>query len=112
MEALAFLAVAELMTIPLTALICRHRLRCKRQVSYGTMVGGAFCASLLFVIGTAFYYNGWDALTIDGWMYDKFFGTGAVFIVLGFITVVCVLPALGVVVYYQRRQKRDESHVA
>jgi len=113
MEGIAFLVFAELVTIPLTALICRWRLRRRKPISYGTMFAGAFCAAILFVLSSTVYFDGWEAFTsIDGWMDDKFFGRGAVFTVLGCITLMCVLPALGVVVYYQRRKKRDERPVA
>ena len=107
-----FLVIAELMTVPFTALICRWRLRRKKPLSYGTVVGGAFCAAVFFVLSSSLYFNGWDTFTIDGWMDDKFFGRGAVFTVLGFITIFCVLPALGVVLYYQKRSKKDETPVA
>jgi len=108
MEGIAFLIFAELATIPLTAMICRYRLRRHKAISYGTMFGGAFLAAVLFVLSTAVYFNGWEVFTsIDGWMDDKFFGRGAVFTILGCITLACVLPALGVVVYYERRYKKD-----
>jgi|SRR5579862_1571147 len=107
MEGIAFLVFAELMTIPLTALICRHRLKRGKRLSYGTMFAGAFLAAVLFVVSSSIYFNGWDVFTIDGWMDDKYFGRGAVFTVLGSITLMCVLPALGVVVYYERRHKKD-----
>ena len=112
MEALAFLIFAELVTIPLTALLCRRRLKRKKPISYGTMLAGAFFASVFFVVSSSVYFNGWDVFTLEGWMDDKFFGRGAVFVVLGCITLMCVLPALGVVVYYQMRHKKDEKHVA
>ena len=112
MEGIAFLVFAELMTIPMTAWICRRRLRRKQPISYGTMFAGAFFAAVLFVVSSSIYFNGWDILSVDGWMNDKFFGRGAAFTVLGCMTLMCVLPALGVVVYCERRRKWDDDHVA
>jgi NADH:ubiquinone oxidoreductase subunit 4 (subunit M) len=107
MAGIAFLVFAELMTIPLTALICRYRLRRKKRISYGTMFAGAFLGAVLFVVSTSIYFNGWQIFSLDEWREDKYFGRNPVFTVLGCVTLMCVLPALGVVVYYERRHKKD-----
>jgi hypothetical protein len=109
MKGILFLIFAELMTVPITALFCQWRLRRKKGISYGTMMAGALCASALFVASSTIYFNGWEVLHLDAWLDDKFFGRVAVFFILGSVSLLCVLPALGVVVYYQRRFKRDET---
>jgi len=93
-----------LATIPVTALLCRYRTAHKKPVSYGTTFAGAcIIPLLLFLFFTA-------AILLSS--NDGKAPTPLLFLQLfGFVACVCVLPALGVVMYYQRRSKRDEKPV-
>ncbi len=59
----------------------------------------------------SFYEEGWDLFTREAWTGSKG-GLEAAFVVLAIIMVFCILPALGVVIYYQRRSKIDETQAA
>ena len=50
------------------------------------------------------YEEGWHIFTREAWTGGKG-GLEAALVVLGVITTFCVLPALGVAVYFQRRSK-------
>jgi ACR3 family arsenite efflux pump ArsB len=98
--------IPMLVTIPVTAFLCRYRLARKKRVSYGTMFSGAFIIGLfLAVVATC--------MEPDIWWSHEHKGSPEDFVVmLIFIATLCLLPALFVVVYYQRRGKRDEKSVA
>jgi hypothetical protein len=53
---------------------------------------------------------GWQFYTPDFWKGN--WALGAALGVVIFITILCILPALVVVVYYQKRRKQDETRVA
>ena len=94
-----------LATVPVTALICRYRTSRKKRVSYGTVITGAciipmlFFAFLMFVLSIPFA----SPKAASPFLLLRLFG---------FVACTCVLPAFGVVNYYQRRSKRDETRVA
>lgn len=99
---LAFMAA----TIPATALLCRYRISRRQRVSYGTLFAGASVVPLvLAVIVTCGEPDVWWSHQHKGSPYDFF-------VTLVFLMLLCVLPALCVVVYYQRKKKRDETPVA
>jgi hypothetical protein len=94
-----------LATIPLAAMICRIRIARKKPISYGTLIMSACCIPLLIAfIATC--------IQPDIWWSREHKMTPEIFLtMLGYIAAICVLPALGVVVYYQRQTKRDEKRV-
>ena len=108
------IVVLMLLTIPVTALLCRYRIARGKRVSYGTMFAGACIMMLIFLIGISMG----QCFTLDFWMNHH--GQGKedpewpipFLRLLGFITAICTLPALGVVAYYQKRGKSDASHLA
>jgi hypothetical protein len=111
MEPLIFLGFAVLLTVPCTALACRHRIARKQRTSYGTMFAGAAVATVITFLCAFAYAAGWDLFSRQFWI-DEFTiphkdPPGTIWIVLGFVTLICVLPALGVIVYYQARKKHD-----
>jgi hypothetical protein len=108
MALLLYFGSAMALTIPFTALLCRYRTARKRGISYGTMLFGAFAASLVVFL----CIGGWEIFTPDYWTVGHKEPPGFAFVFLGFTTAFCVLPALGVSVFYQRRRKRDETNVA
>src|SRR5215472_4312131 len=95
-----------LATLIVSVLLCRHRVARLRRVWWGTVIASSVIANVAVLIGMAFYEEGWDLFTRDAWSEPKG-GWGGVLVVLIVISVLCVLPALGVAVYYQRRSKRD-----
>jgi hypothetical protein len=99
MDILLIFALPMLATLPIAILICRFRIARKKTVSYGTMFAAA-CSIPLFLALIA------TILQPDVWWSREDKMTPEIFItMLGFIAGICVLPALGVVVYYQRRSK-------
>jgi len=96
--------IVMLAAIPPTALLCRYRIARKKGVSYGTMFAGTLCVPLVFaVIMTCEQPDVWWSRAHKCTPVDLLLG-------LGFMAAMCVLPALGVVLYYQRRNKKDETH--
>jgi hypothetical protein len=103
---LLIFAVPMLATVPVTALICWYRTAHKKRVSYGTMFSGASIIPALLAIVVTF-------MEPDVWWSHEHKSSPEDFVVmLVFLGVMCVLPALFVVGYYQRRRKRDETPVA
>jgi hypothetical protein len=108
------LGVSMLTTIPVTALLCRYRIARQQRVSYGPMFAGACIVTLILLICISLG----KCFTLDFWVNHH--GQGKedpewpfpFLRLLGFITTICILPALVVVAYYQKRGKRDVSHVA
>jgi hypothetical protein len=102
---LVFFIIPFVAAIPVTASICWFRTRRHKHVSYGTMCAGAgIIPLLLFLFCTiAIISSGIDAKTPSPFLFLRLFALSAC---------VCTLPALLVVHYYQRRNKRDEKPVA
>ena len=67
-------------------------------------------ANLGVFLGLGIYEEGWHIFTPEAWTGGKG-GLGSALVVLTVITLFCLLPALGVAVYYQSRSKRDETHL-
>jgi cytochrome c biogenesis protein CcdA len=87
------------------ALICRYRIAKKRRVSAGTVFVGAVSLPLVYLIlGTLFESGFWSTR-------DKGPGAFVILVFFGLITAICFLPAGGVVLYYQRRSKKNEPTV-
>jgi hypothetical protein len=103
---LLVLAVLLAATIPATAFLCRYRTSRKRRVSYGTLLAGASVIPLvLAVVMTCTEPDIW-------WSHEHKASPYDFFVMLVFLMLLCVLPALCVVVHYQRKKKRDETPVA
>jgi hypothetical protein len=91
-----------LVTVPVTVLLCRVRAARKKRVSYGTVATGASFIPLLmllfFTMATLFGRNDGKA------------PKPLLFLQLeGFVACLCVLPALIVVMYYQRKGKSEKK---
>ena len=89
-------------TVPLTALICRHRIKHHKRVGVGVTLacGSIFpCLLYLFILSVS-----WGSS--KAW--HPFIYLGA----CSFITALCILPALGVVAYYQKRSSKIYDDVA
>jgi hypothetical protein len=105
MEPLLYFGAMVLVSIHATALICRFRLAHKKRVYWGTVLAGALSGSLIVFLATAVYFSEVGDLLRPGSWFPEAKSPGALFI----ITVpafLCVLPAVAVVAYYQRRQTK------
>jgi hypothetical protein len=101
--------VPMMITIPVTAVLCRYRISRKKRVSYGTVFLGVFIAAFL-----------WFAFVSDGDCFSPGFlasitsrvwtrvGDGRVLLLkfVAFNAVASVLSAMGAVHYYQKRSKK------
>jgi hypothetical protein len=105
MEPLIYFGSMVLVSIPVTALICRFRLARKKRVYWGTVLVGALVASLIVFLAAMIYFGeAGDLLRPGSWLPEGK-SPGGLFV----ITVpafLCVLPAVAVVAYYQRRQTK------
>ena len=92
-----------LATVLVTAWLCRYRISRNKRVSYGTMLAGACCFPfLLGVLTTCIEPDIW-------WSREHKMTPGIVLKVLGSLAGVAILPSLGVVAYYQRLVKSNET---
>jgi hypothetical protein len=101
---LVFLKFAPLMvlTIPVTAALCRFRLARRLRVSYGTAAAGASIIALVifaFLLPYEFSYNSHHDAQ-HKWDPDWF---PSLLRFSAFIAVICLVPALAVVGYYQKK---------
>jgi hypothetical protein len=103
-------------SILVAAVLCRRRLRRGRRVSYGTTIVGACIVTLAWLIcvsmGACFTPHFWS----PSYQHDAEHKWDpewplSMLKAVGFIAAVCALAALGVVLYYKRRRKRDEIPV-
>lgn len=91
-----------LATVTLTALFCRYRVKHHKPVGVG----------ITLACGSAFPFLFYLFILSVSWGSSKAWHP---FIALGvccFIASLCILPALGVVAYYQKRSSKNYDHVA
>jgi hypothetical protein len=89
----------------LTALLCCLRVSRRLQVSYGTVIAGTCITTLLAI----FLFSGGECFSPSFWSPDHHKDPDWPFSfarIIGFIAVICTLPALGVVDYFQRRDRK------
>ena len=100
----AFLGVSLAVTTSVTALICRCWLLCQKRVSFVTALFGWVISGLLTTSIVLLYSEGWDAFTRAYWSEETGVKGGfmMLYIILVFVGAMCMLPALLVMVYYQR----------
>jgi hypothetical protein len=98
---LAAIVLPMLATVPLTSWLCHYRAKRHKRVALGTtIVGGSVIPFLMFL-----YF-----LLAPGQAKDM-----QPFVYLGiccFIASFCILAALGVVAYFQKRAYKNADHVA
>jgi ABC-type Fe3+-siderophore transport system permease subunit len=98
-------------TIPVTALLCRYRIKSKKHISFWmTLLGCGLSAVLTTFVGCLIsdgskvlsvgYWMGED-IGLDGWLTYWFYAT-----------CICLVPALCVVAYYKKQSRRDDIPVA
>jgi hypothetical protein len=108
LEPLLYFGATVLATVTVALLVCRYRSARQKRISWGTVFMSSLAANASVFFGLGIYEEGWDTFTLEAWSGGKG-GLAGLFVVLGVITVLCLLPALGVAIYYQRRSKRDEK---
>ena len=97
------LAALMLVTAVVTAILCRRRLARHKSVSYVTIFTGAAVVPLLLaVLSTLIEPDVW-------WSREHKSSTQMFLASLGFLGLVCTLPALGVVLRFKRRSRKDET---
>ena len=109
MEKVIFFAIPVLVTIPVTLLLCRIRGALKLGISFGTVLFSAFVVAF-FWLG---FTTQWDIYTVGFWhgYSPKPPDRPLAMKMIAFTIIMCILPALGVVHFYQRRSKTDD-HLA
>ncbi len=103
---LIFFIGPMLVTFPVSAAVCHFRITRKQRLSYGTMfVSASIVPLVLAIIATCIDPSIW-------WTREHKNVPEIWLVMLSFMAAMCVLPALCVIVYYQRRGKRDENPMA
>ena len=62
MDPISYFGLAVVIAVVITALVCRRRLACKKRVSYGTLLIGAFSAGAVAYVCAFIYIGGGEAL--------------------------------------------------
>jgi branched-subunit amino acid transport protein len=93
--------------VPVTVLLCRHKIRHNKQVSYLMVLLAACIATVLTMLSGCLVLDGSKVFTIGYWIGDwPIVRRWLIFWPWGFF--VSALVAFGVVVYFKRQSKRDE----
>ena len=87
-----------LFIVPVTALLCRHRVTRGMRISYGTAMAGGFGAVFIAFLVTFLRVARLESWTPEYWT--------CLFIGYVLFGLFCVLPAIGVVRHYQKRSNR------
>ena len=111
LEPTLYFAGTIFVTFIVSILICRYCVAHQRRISFGTVLASAVIANVTIFMSLGFYEEGWHIFTREAWTGGKG-GLEAALVVLGIITIMCMLPALSVAVYYERRSKRNRTPVA
>ena len=96
------------LTVPVTAALCRFRLAHRLRVSYGTVLASSSIVALIWfvcIFPSDYSYNTHD-LAHHKWDPDWF---PSLLRLSAFIAVICLLPALAVVAYDQRRRSENQT---
>ena len=105
------LVVTQVVTLIATSLFCWCRLVRQKRVSYSAALFGWVVGGLLSTAIILLYSEGWDAFTPAYWSDEIGVkgGSTSLWILMGFVVAMCVLPALLVVIYYQKSNKIDAT---
>src|SRR6266404_1174728 len=99
LEPLLYFGGTVFATIVVTAVVCRFQLAHSKPISYDALILCPVVANMIVFGSFAFYEEGWEIFTRDAWSGGKD-DFGSVLFVLAVMTALCILPALGVAVYY------------
>ena len=110
-ETTLFFGGLMLATFVVAVLLCRYRAARHKRISWGTVLSSSVVANVSIFLGMAIYEEGWHIFSREAWTGGKGGLPGALF-VLTLIIIICLLPALAVAIYYQKRSKSDDKPVA
>jgi hypothetical protein len=96
---LTAIALPMLATVPLTAWLCHYRAKHHKRIAVGTTVAGGSAIPLLMFL---------HFLSVS-WEDTKTWHPFVDFAICCFIASLCMLAALGVVAYYQKRAKKKDQ---
>jgi hypothetical protein len=115
-------AIALLLTLDVSILICRHRISRKKPLFFITTLTSAMIVNVALFVVTFLLgrvsVEGSGIFTSEAWEWRPGLKNGmatTVFWTLlfaGLSTFASILPALGVACYYDRRSKKNEAHAA
>ena len=108
--------VPPVITVPVTAFLCRARLAHKHRVAYGALLLGVFITTFCYLVfisgGSCFSPHYWDMIisTINRTYWTRG-GDGEILFLksVAFSATISLLPAFAVVHHYQKRSERDET---
>ena len=122
MLALLYFGFVALIAAICTAALCHWRVARRKQVSIGTVLSSAFISAIIADCSLFLFDAGVAGFTRDYWAHQKIGGGDLVFqkisvgipyliffIAWVYTLMLCVLTAFGVVCYYQKKHKRDET---
>ena len=120
--ALFYFGFVVLVAAIFTAALCYWRAARKKQVSIGTVLSSAFISAIIADCFLLLFDTGVAGFTRDYWAHQKIGGGDLMyqkisvgiphlifFIAWIYTLILCVLTAFGVVCYYQKKSKRDET---
>src|SRR5437016_3320931 len=110
LEPALYFAGVMLATLVVAVRLCHYRAARQKRISWGTVFSSSVIANVSVFLGMGIYEEGWHIFSREAWTGGKG-GLAQVLFVLAIIIIFCLLPALGVAIYYQRRSKRDEKHL-
>jgi hypothetical protein len=102
---LIFSAVLVVGTVPVTVLLCRHRVARRKRVSFAAVWEASSIATLVTMWLGCSMLKGWN---IVSWLTEDGFPVGIWLILWAWAISVSLLTSLGVVFYYRKGTKADE----
>ena len=120
MQQILYYGFIALTAVPFTATVCRWRVGHGKQISWGTILIGTLMAAILGIVWLPVFIAGLGAFTHEFWAsFWQQFGFRAktvnpiwwFFVMGGLNMLACILPAAGVVAYYQARRKNEKPVV-
>ena len=111
MEALIYVVFAIVVTFLLTTFLCRQQLARKNRISMGTPLLGIFCGAIITTVLMPVLDAGMGAFTHEYWAniitgYQR----SVLTVCLGWLSglcFICIFPASGVVIYFQRATRQS-----
>ena len=110
-ESLPYFTGTILATTLVATVLCRYRMRHRKQISWGTVGTSSIVGNLVTLLSFLLYEEGLHIFASDVWREPKGGWVGPL-LILWIITVICILPALAVSLYYRRRAKHEATQAA
>jgi hypothetical protein len=94
-------------TLVVAMVICRHRIKRQKRISYGTMLLSPLIANVIVLTSFGGVIAGWDFFSPRFWNAGNW-GAGLVLAPAVICVIPCIVPALAVCVYWRKRGKGAE----